>query len=54
MADFERVGEHGVVIIDKALAGIGGRDIVSSAEVIDCLLDLRFLLASALTDTQTD
>lgn len=30
-----------VEAIDAALADLGGRELVSTAEVVDCLLDLR-------------
>ena len=54
MADFERVGEKGIAIIDNALTNVSGREVVSTAEVMDYFLDLRFLFASALNDNQTD
>lgn len=41
-------------LVDEALAGISGRDLVSSAEMTDLLLDIRLhLLASEVAETQT-
>lgn len=36
-----------LTVIDRALAQVGSRELVSSAEMSDLLLDLRLLLMSA-------
>ena len=36
-----------VTLIDEALERFAGRDLVSSTEVVDLLLDLRLLLLAA-------
>jgi hypothetical protein len=41
-------------LVDEALAGISGRDLVSSAEMTDLLLDIRLhLLTSEVAETPT-
>lgn len=40
-------------LVDEALAGISGRDLVSSAEMTDLLLDIRLhLLSTEVAETQ--
>lgn len=40
-----------LTVIDRALAQVGSRELVSSAEMSDLLLDLRLLLMSAESAT---
>lgn len=46
LAEGERVVDEAVAVIDGALARMMQRDLVSSTEVADLLLDLRTLLTS--------
>lgn len=41
-----------IALVDKAIAHCSGRDIVSSAEMTDLLLDIRILLVTAETETE--
>jgi hypothetical protein len=46
LAEGDRVVDEAVAVIDGALARMMQRDLVSSTEVADLLLDLRTLLTS--------
>jgi len=46
LAEGERVVDEAIAVIDGALARMMQRDLVSSTEVADLLLDLRTLLTS--------
>jgi hypothetical protein len=41
-----------VALVDKAIAHCSGRDIVSSAEITDMLLDIRILLITTNTESE--
>ncbi|MBV6510032.1 MAG: hypothetical protein JJLCMIEE_03151 [Acidimicrobiales bacterium] len=47
--DIERINEA-LAMIDRGLGGLVDRELVSSSEVADLLLDVRTLLASAELD----
>lgn len=53
MLDQEVIAEA-LAIIDRGLAGLSSRELVSSAEVADLLLDVRSILAGALADFDVD
>lgn len=44
--------EQLVALVDKAIAHCSGRDIVSSAEMTDLLLDIRILLMTTNTESE--
>lgn len=41
-----------VSLIDKAIAHCSGRDIVSSTEITDMLLDIRLLIITTETESE--
>lgn len=41
-----------VSLVDKAIAHCSGRDIVSSIEITDMLLDIRLLLVTTNTESE--
>lgn len=47
------MNEELVALVDKAIAHCSGRDIVSSSEMTDLLLDMRILLMST-TNTESE
>jgi hypothetical protein len=46
------MNEELVALVDKAIAHCSGRDIVSSAEMTDLLLDIRILLITTNTESE--
>lgn len=41
-----------IALVDKAIAHCSGRDIVSSSEMTDLLLDIRILLIATETESE--
>ena len=46
------MNEELVALVDKAIAHCSGRDIVSSAEMTDMLLDIRILLITTNAESE--